>query len=358
MHLSINAALTIAAAVVLIWAVPAAAQDGLATSDNETPPIGNELAHSGPPPQALPAGFRGKIVYDGNMEGIAKVADRSHQLNLNIGGVRLHDVPTVQVSVHGGLHIEVEFDGQGGMSGSYAITSDQRGVGRSASFRGQVTGAMCHGFDPNGKRQNFLCAADCYASNITFKDGGVWRLHATRTQLIDYVERDRLAVAALAKRQEDYQSYLNGLSASAKARAELFAQTLEIDSRAWISNRLDPYSVRNVVIQKRNNDGTLLIYGDYSLNNGSPGWMRAIVNGKTVQCVEFFDFPGTCREVGNPSSRGVASAVVAGILSSNNGASAGLVDCDGIETSRSYCKEEHTAAAAAQVQAQMRGEHP
>lgn len=83
------------------------------------------------------------------------------------------------------------------------------------------------------------------------------------------------------------------------------------DSWGWMFNRYDRGSVRNTRVEARVGRDRL-VYSDYTYNGGTPGWVRLYIIAGVVNCVEYHDFPNTCRPVGARSySHGITSQLLA-----------------------------------------------
>lgn len=98
--------------------------------------------------------------------------------------------------------------------------------------------------------------------------------------------------------------------------AESLDAIVRYDSQAWMMNRYDYGSISNARFRERSRDGrTAVAEGDYSYNGGMRGWIRARIQNGQVSCIEYHDFPGNCRAVGDNSHvyRGLA-LVAAGAL--------------------------------------------
>lgn len=85
---------------------------------------------------------------------------------------------------------------------------------------------------------------------------------------------------------------------------------VQLDSRSWVFNRYDIGSMSNVRV--RDGDAGSEAQGDYTYNGGTPGWVRVRFSGEDIQCIEYHDFAGTCRAIGdNPARR----AAIMGMIS-------------------------------------------
>lgn len=76
--------------------------------------------------------------------------------------------------------------------------------------------------------------------------------------------------------------------APAESHTALVERVLEQDARHWFFNRLDPGSVRHVEVASHT-DGTLVLRGEYSFNEGQDGWVLVRVVGRSVTCIQYSD---------------------------------------------------------------------
>jgi hypothetical protein len=101
------------------------------------------------------------------------------------------------------------------------------------------------------------------------------------------------------------------------------------DARSWLVNRYNLGSARDARIEESNaQTGRMVVFGRYTFNGSATGWIRVVFSGSTPQCVEYHDFQGTCRAVGNNPSHYVALgalavAAVGAAASSGSGGSTG-----------------------------------
>lgn len=105
---------------------------------------------------------------------------------------------------------------------------------------------------------------------------------------------------------------------------------LQADARGWVFNRYDASSVRNVRVLERAADGhSGIVYGEYTYNGGQLGWVKLHIKNGQLDCLEFWDFAGVCRPLGQSPSAAAALAVIAAAVamtSSNYGGSPGEYD--------------------------------
>ncbi len=83
------------------------------------------------------------------------------------------------------------------------------------------------------------------------------------------------------------------------------------DSKSWVMHRYDQHSVKNVKITKSDANGhPAVIHADFSYNQGERGWVDLHYKGTKLSCVTFFDFPGTCRALGNSPGAAIATGII------------------------------------------------
>jgi hypothetical protein len=86
------------------------------------------------------------------------------------------------------------------------------------------------------------------------------------------------------------------------------------DSRGWMFNRYDRGSVRNTRVAATNGRDAV-VESNYTYNGGTLGWVRAYIRGDRLACVEYHDFPGSCRPVGaNSYAYGIAGRLALSAL--------------------------------------------
>ncbi|MDX2235750.1 MAG: hypothetical protein NW200_14720 [Hyphomonadaceae bacterium] len=140
------------------------------------------------------------------------------------------------------------------------------------------------------------------------------------------------------------------LSAPAMAQAPMnptsaMEELVAIDARGWMFNSYDRGSMRNVQVLEQSPDGqSAVVYGEYSYNRGSQGWVKARFDNGQFTCIEFWDFSGRCRGLGRSPSQGIVTGVlalavvgvVAGAASSGGGSSSGYSAAQRYDDPRDY----------------------
>ncbi|MEO1399504.1 MAG: hypothetical protein AAFU56_11650, partial [Pseudomonadota bacterium] len=99
-------------------------------------------------------------------------------------------------------------------------------------------------------------------------------------------------------------------------------QVIAIDSRSWLFNRYNFGSVSNVeILEADPATSRAVVYGEYVYNNYSRGWIKVVFDQGSVNCVEYHDFRGTCRAIGNNPAAYVALGTVAMAAAGGTGSS-------------------------------------
>lgn len=77
---------------------------------------------------------------------------------------------------------------------------------------------------------------------------------------------------------------------------------VQVDSRSWMMNRYDVGSMTNAEIVAQSKKAHTVTYrGNYTYNQGSPGWVEVKMKGDDIDCIEFWD-DGQCRPLGDSVS--------------------------------------------------------
>lgn len=85
--------------------------------------------------------------------------------------------------------------------------------------------------------------------------------------------------------------------------AELIDEIIAYDSNRWTWNSYDYASVTGAHVDQATASGQSgILHANYTYNRGSPGWIKVHIIGGRIDCLEYHDFPGTCRALGRPSS--------------------------------------------------------
>ena len=108
-----------------------------------------------------------------------------------------------------------------------------------------------------------------------------------------------------------------------------FDSIIATDAQSWVVNRYDRGSMHNMKVVSISSDRRVFVlYGEYTYNGGRPGWVKAQFSkpandNMQLDCLEFWDFSGICRALGQSPSRGIMAAAVQAFMSSDGGGSGG-----------------------------------
>ncbi|WP_298099255.1 hypothetical protein [Brevundimonas sp.] len=237
-----------------------------------------------------------RITYDGQMQG---------RFTANDGRA---------IPVSGAYRVNVTYNGNS-VSGSDSLTlnSPQSGGG-TTTFQGTRTGNICDITDNNGLRLRAVCTFDSFEYNQTNTDSSgslAMTLNTRRTNAVDVLEqqrqeeiarieteRQRAAYQAqLIQQQQEAEAFIRSRPRATRAQSTLLAQAINQDSQFWFMNRLDQGELYDVVTLPSPSNDVTIVRGSYTYNGGSQGWASARIRGSTVECIEYWDFQGTCAPI-------------------------------------------------------------
>jgi hypothetical protein len=281
-------------------------------------------AQSGNPIQS---GFRGKIVYEGYLEGTMRTPGRPIR-NLNMRSILQSATRGKSQEVRASLRYEVEYSGQI-VRGTHRAQGSMQGSG---TFTGTRDGTSCDIVFQDGLRANFFCDANRFASDQSFTDarGRSFNNHleAHATAVVDFAERDRQNAIAQQQARQAAAAEAARYAALPNAGAALvqkFEGYVQTDSRGWAYNKYNPGSLRNVkIVDGSVKSGNFVMRGDYSYNGGSKGWVMAKMSGGRLECIQFWDAQIGCRglrtpEQGQAMRSAVAGAIAGGVAGGSGG---------------------------------------
>lgn len=133
--------------------------------------------------------------------------------------------------------------------------------------------------------------------------------------------------------QQPAQSASADVGSSGAPLSELAAtidKVITADSGGWLFNRYDRGSVTNEQYLRSSDDGQDgVIYGEYSYNSGSRGWIKIVMKNGYVDCMEYWDFAGRCRPFGTASygSQLAVDLVVAAMTAPPSGGDSDYKQC-------------------------------
>ncbi len=203
--------------------------------------------------------------------------------------------------------------------GAYTITAKLNGAASTAVFSGTglqtITtsgtrnGGYCRFFDQTERGYTITyeghCSPQGFSGTVsaTGRNGArlQGRFETTATKYVDVAERERAAaVAAAAREKEAAAARLAaerevasaGAALAAKPNASpamtaLLERAVQQDSGAWVFNRYDAGSIRNVKVLQ--SGAKTRLRGDYTYNDGSDGWVEADVASGRITCLSYWD---------------------------------------------------------------------
>lgn len=103
------------------------------------------------------------------------------------------------------------------------------------------------------------------------------------------------------------------LAACSAQAAQDLTQIVEnivmVDARGWAFNKYLPGSMRKVEVIP-SGGGIATLYGEYkfaSFQKVKSGWVKIRLRNGSVECIEFWDFSGDCRPLGQTQARQFAT---------------------------------------------------
>lgn len=152
--------------------------------------------------QAIPPNTKLRITYDGALQGVAVVRDRSRNSSVTFGGVNLNFEGTREVPLQGTYRVVVNYDGAS-VSGVETQSSSVQGLSGVFKFQGQRVGASCMLTFDTGQQATAICteAVFSYNTNTQSVHGEPIRLRfeARVASRVDVAEEARLQAEARAK---------------------------------------------------------------------------------------------------------------------------------------------------------------
>ena len=252
----------------------------------------------------IPADFRGKIVYDGYMEGTVTVPGQRSQ-NFSLGGVLNQALNSRTVPVRGSYRVEIEYD-KNLIRGFTRVSGAD--VNASGTFTGTRSGSICNFIAQDGLRSTNQCTLNNLVSVQDYKNPQGQRVkiryEATQTGLVDYVERDKqealasaereranaIAVAEQNRRDAAEAAVIRALKPAPAILAVALEGAVAKDSHSWSFYHYDKGTIRNVKLRQigKPNQPTI-IRGEYTYNDGNRGWVEANVVGGKISCLHYHD---------------------------------------------------------------------
>lgn len=284
---------------------------------------------------AVPATFRGQITYRGFYRGKLFVPGPPMRA-LSLGAMLRSAAEARTLPMGGDFVLIMEFNGSS-VSGRTEITngiSGDHGGLDPGHFMGTRQGTTCHLQWNDGTETVAYCgrtefrAAGNGAQDNGMKFGYIATVPAAET--VDFVERDRAnAVAAEKERADAAARHAAIVAARARMRAALppgassrytplLDNAVEEDSMHWMLHRYNSGSIDLVAARFDKQYNATYLKAFFRYADGSEGWVGAIVQGKEVVCLQFWDDPQGCRAIGQGIGSRVASSLVTGMMSGNS----------------------------------------
>lgn len=237
-----------------------------------------------------------RITYDGQMQG---------SFNSNDG----RNTP-----LSGAYRVNVTYNGNS-VSGSDSLTFNSPNFsGGTTTFQGTRSGNVCDITDNNGLRIVANCTFDSFNyTQVTTDSSGslAMTLNTRRSNAVDVLEqqrqeeiarleteRQRAAYQAqLIQQQQEAEAFIRSRPRATRAQSTLLAQAINQDSQFWFINRLDQGELYDVVTLPSPSNDVTIVRGGYTYNGGSQGWASVRIRGSAVECIEYWDFQGTCAPI-------------------------------------------------------------
>ena len=281
----------------------------------------------------IPANFRGEIQYVGQQSAEVTTPGKAPRLNnRNILGSIISAAGNSKTqNFSGTLNLTIVYDGNT-VRGRYAGT----GGLIPGSFTGTRRGDVCTTYDDRDGTMNLVrCNENEYSGTFTTPPNANPKVKGqystVATKMIDYVERDRLAVqrqaevqsasrAAAIQREADARTAAAAYAALPNAGSTLTRQLdgfVQTDSLGWASNRYNTGSMSNVkIVEGSVRSGNYVMRGEFTYAGGAEGWVMAKMGGGQFECIQFQDTMTGCRPLRTPGQgQAVSGAILEGIFS-------------------------------------------
>jgi hypothetical protein len=156
-------------------------------------------------PEVFPPEFRGMIVYDGVVNGTAVIPPQG-RMELSLGGLLNQALNTRTVKLTGTWHVEAEYEGST-VKGRSIVDSSIDGLSENVEFVGTRQGNNCQISFAGQPALSITCSPFLFESNMKYTNENGQRIKArylaSKSKIIDYVERDRLLALAAAQEEEN-----------------------------------------------------------------------------------------------------------------------------------------------------------
>lgn len=272
-------------------------------------------------PEPLPADFKGQIVYEGELKGMA----RSRATNPNARrGAQPQELP------FGGLvRYRAEYDGNLVTVRGEVIKAENTGP---VTLTGTRSGSTCTLFDDNGIKWQMRCDRSGFTGQLsgTRPDGPsrAWDYQqtvATRAisvksaadLALEQQQREAERAAALAEARRAQEDLVSRMQAG-RPLAERLDAIVTMDSQRWQINRYQQGSITGVTrTPTGGGKGNYIASAGFTYASGMPGSVKVKMVSDRIECVEFGDFPGECRPLGIPSSYRITADLITSAFTSS-----------------------------------------
>ena len=245
---------------------------------------------------ALPEDFRGKISYFGNHSGELTTA-RTGEARKPTSDCPRPD-QRCPVRIGGSLQVDLEFEGD-------VVRGSFRGSGglRDSGLIGRRQGAQCRLFDlTDGSVWAGHCDREGFVGTVKSVGGAATQIslsfEVVGTKTNDYAEAERQR--RLAQQTARRIEFLRSVIASDDPIDDRVLASIELDSYSWSYDRLRTNTL-TITRRTKPRRGSYEIDADFELEGGSKGWAHARIDGDTIACIEFWDYPGKCRTIKLPT---------------------------------------------------------
>jgi len=260
-------------------------------------------------PEVFPPEFRGMVVYDGVVNGTAVIPPQG-RMELSLGGLLNQALNTRTVKLQGTWHVEAEYEGST-VRGRSVVDSSIDGLSENVEFVGTRQGNNCQISFADQPAMPITCSPLLFESNVNYTNENRQKIKArylaSKSKIVDYVERDRLLALAAAEEAKraaiaaaaapDFREMPINASQAGSYKA-IASKIIDNDSTHWSVNKFISGTIRNVryfVDQKNRLNSKIKVDYDFDgIFGESTGWLELNFEGKLLKCIEFHD--SSCRE--------------------------------------------------------------
>lgn len=205
---------------------------------------------------------------------------------------------------------ELTFDGAS-VTGVFTGT----GGAQTTTLSGTYRDGYCRLMDPKGSEvTEGRCDATGFSGRLSSTSVNRYDLSGsfatTAVKIVDVVAEQQRLQRERAERAAAYKAQQERLIARAYGKgsiADRLDAIVTLDAQKWMFNKYEAGSIQGVQTITGGPTATnWTVRATYRYNGGMPGWVKAKVSGGSFACLEFHDFAGECRPVGQPSSHRVA----------------------------------------------------